>query len=220
LKEIQLFHISWLSSVLSIIIEGFSQAKPDKQVREIREEQIDKSRAWAYFNGASQGNPHVGGAEGLHFLRDGHVLEFKAGLGRGTNNLAEFMALKLLIMLVAEKDVHNIQFFGDSLDVINWMNGSCELNNYVLRPIFHDIRLVCPSFDEISFVHIYWERNMEADASSNAGPRGVAHAGELEDGALSEFFHDIIRTLVGSVFFLFVLFLYWRDMEHLILYVI
>ena len=46
---------------------------------------------------------------------------------RGTNNFVEHMELKLLLMLVIEKGVQNLQTFGDSLVVVNWINGFFSL---------------------------------------------------------------------------------------------
>jgi hypothetical protein len=39
------------------------------------------------------------------YLNDSHFLKFKVGLGRGTDNYVELMALKLTLMHVAEKCV-------------------------------------------------------------------------------------------------------------------
>jgi ribonuclease HI len=46
-------------------------------------------------------------------------LKFKAGLGRGTNNFDELMALKLVLILAAEKGVQKLQIFRDSMIVTN-----------------------------------------------------------------------------------------------------
>ena len=42
------------------------------------------------------------------------------GLGIGTNNFAELLALNLLLQIAGEKGIHNLQIFGDSKNVINW----------------------------------------------------------------------------------------------------
>jgi hypothetical protein len=51
-------------------------------------------------------------------------------------NIDELMALKLTLFLVVGKDVVKFQIFGDSLVVINWMQGVFSLENLCLRPIF------------------------------------------------------------------------------------
>lgn len=52
----------------------------EKLAKVIKEEQIDKSGAWAFFNGASQDDHFVCGASGVLYLFDDHFLKFKASL--------------------------------------------------------------------------------------------------------------------------------------------
>ena len=54
-------------------------------------------------------------------------ISFKAGLGHGTNNYAELLGLKLLLKLALENNITNLQVFGDSQLVINWVNGLYRL---------------------------------------------------------------------------------------------
>jgi hypothetical protein len=54
---------------------------------------------------------------------DPHCLKFKVGLGRGINIFSKLMALKLLLTLFVKKGITNIQIFGDSTMVVNWMRG-------------------------------------------------------------------------------------------------
>jgi len=42
------------------------------------------------------------------------------GLGNGTNNFIEIMALKVLLLFSKEKKVHSMKIFGDSMLFINW----------------------------------------------------------------------------------------------------
>jgi ribonuclease HI len=76
---------------------------------------------WAYFDGASQGNPPVGGLGGILYLSSNHNIAFKAGIGQETNNYCELMALKLTLQLAQEYGVTQLQIFGDSLLVIQWI---------------------------------------------------------------------------------------------------
>lgn len=48
-------------------------------------------------------------------MNDDHCYKFKTGLGGGPNNYAELFALKLLLMLAAEKGVLHIHIYGDSM---------------------------------------------------------------------------------------------------------
>jgi ribonuclease HI len=103
------------------------------------------------------------GEGGVIYLNDQRVITFKVGLCKGTNNLAELMALKPLLILSAKEGVPNIQISGDSLVVVNWMNGTYSLETYSLRPIYEKKQLAQTAFDSISFQHVYREKNVEAD---------------------------------------------------------
>ena len=69
-------------------------------IRLVVNEHIDNSYPWAYFDCSAARNPQICGAGGILFLTDGHFFTFSAGLGQGTNNYAELLALKLLILFV------------------------------------------------------------------------------------------------------------------------
>ena len=99
------------------------------KTRIITEEVIDKTKPWGFFDGSTSGKPQVCGAGGILFLKDDHYITFKAGLGVGTNNYAELFALKLLIILALDKQISNIQIFGDFLLVINWIFGKFGSHN-------------------------------------------------------------------------------------------
>jgi ribonuclease HI len=130
---------------------------------------IDKSNCWAYFDGASQNNSQVSGGGGVLYLKDTHFLKYKETFGRGTNNVAEFMALKITLMLVVEYGAIKLQVFGDSLMVINWMLGVCVVENFLLRPIYEELQRLKYLFTTLSFSHVYREHNIEADRLSKEG---------------------------------------------------
>jgi hypothetical protein len=46
------------------ILNSFLQFKDDKPIRYVEEENIDRSVAWIYFDGAAQRNPQICGAGG------------------------------------------------------------------------------------------------------------------------------------------------------------
>jgi ribonuclease HI len=49
------------------------------------------------------------------------------------------MALKLVLSLAQEFGVSQIQIFGDSLLVIQWMCKEMVLRNFTLQPLFDDV---------------------------------------------------------------------------------
>jgi ribonuclease HI len=72
---------------------------------------IDKSKGWCFFYGARQGLNELTGAGAILYLSDDHSVRFKAGLGNGSNNHAELMVHRSLLICAEEKNVNNIQIF-------------------------------------------------------------------------------------------------------------
>ena len=72
------------------------------------DEHIDKTTPWGCFDGSAAGVPQICGAGSLLYLSDEHYFTFSAGLGLGTNNYAELLALKLLITLALNNGVHTL----------------------------------------------------------------------------------------------------------------
>eukprot|EP00253_Pinus_taeda_P014847 PITA_14847 len=137
--------------------------EPSKKFQN-REEQIRPNIPWAYFDGASQNNS-VGAGLVIH-LNDSHSLSASVGIGTSSNNFAELSALKLLLCWLIHRHIFAIQIFGDSLNVIKWVNGNSRCQNYMLRPLLEEIMLLKQSFNVFSIDHIYRSRNEDADKLS------------------------------------------------------
>jgi ribonuclease HI len=103
---------------------------------------------------------------GCLYFSNSHFFTLKVGLGNGTNNYSELLALKLLILFVVEQGCRTLQVFGDSLVIINWTNGihRCHVSRFL--PLLEDVLHIKSLFDSISFSHIYRERNQLADRLS------------------------------------------------------
>ena len=81
--------------------------------------QVDKTTPWGLFDGPFQGQAMtIGILFSLH-ISESHYFLFKANMGRGTNNVGEFMALFYQLKIALEKGLSYLQVFGDSLLVIN-----------------------------------------------------------------------------------------------------
>jgi ribonuclease HI len=130
-------------------------------------ELIDKTGAWAYFDGASQGNPLVGGARGSSIYWT--LIKFKAILGGSTNNKTELMALKLVLMLNVQKGLQRLHAMRDSMIFIIWLREASDMQKLHLRPIYEEVLNIKINFNEVSFCHVDIERNILADALSKEG---------------------------------------------------
>jgi len=56
-----------------------------------------------------------------------------------------------------EKGITQLQVLKDSLLVIKWLKGKVVLRNFILQPLFYDIKNL-----QASFYHVYRENNLEA----------------------------------------------------------
>jgi ribonuclease HI len=74
----------------------------------------------------------------------------KMGLSKGINNYAELMTLILVLKKAKEKGLHSIQLFGDSMNVINWVQKTQSCHNIFLHPILREISTLLASFDSFS----------------------------------------------------------------------
>ena len=96
------------------LLRTFPQGDSVLKTRPVGAETIDKTYPWGFFDGSSSDDASACGAGGILYFSDKLSFSFKAGLGAGTNNIAELYALKLLLTLARMKDYAKIQIFGDS----------------------------------------------------------------------------------------------------------
>ena len=65
--------------------------------------EINKGIPWSFFDGASQGEPPLGGSRGVLYLPVLHKIQDKFAPGHCTNNKAELVALHLVLELAFKK---------------------------------------------------------------------------------------------------------------------
>ena len=75
---------------------------------DIQEEVIDKERSWAYFDGETLGDQLLCGGVGCLYITTSHFFLLKSGLGAGSNNYSEILALKFLLLFDVEKGCKTI----------------------------------------------------------------------------------------------------------------
>jgi len=123
---------------------------------------------------------------------DSHFFVLSAGLGEGSNNFAELMSLKLLLIFAIEKGCKKLNVFGDSKNVINWISLTQECRNRSLATLLYSIRTVLQNLENFSCRHVYRENNMVADLASKEGLNMVLgrwKITESRDGSTQEFYH-------------------------------
>eukprot|EP00253_Pinus_taeda_P036521 PITA_36521 len=150
-------------SIFSSIPEP-EEKRPQIQNKRV---QIKDGIPWAFFDGACQNN--IAGAGIFIHINANHSLKAFVGLGSRTNNFAELSALRLLLCWLIQRNIFTIQIFGDSLNVINWVNGKSSCKNQILKPMLEELQVLKSSFNSFSICHIYRDNNDDADKLSKEG---------------------------------------------------
>ena len=148
------------------IIHHFREPEKLLKHRPVREELIDKALPWSFFDGASQDRQLSCGGGGVLYKSESHYFHFSVGLGRGTNNYAELMTLRLLLLFALEQVCMSLQVYGDSLLVIEWAKELIQCHVMLLLPILEEVFLLKQQFNYLSFTHVFRERNGVADQLS------------------------------------------------------
>ena len=135
------------------------------------------------------------------FLNSTHHFQITMGLGTGSNNYVELMALKILLCFGIERNYKKIQIFGDSSVIINWINKTQKCRNLSLSALFEEAFRHLSHFYFITCKHVYKERNKEADRLSKTGlelEMGTWRILEWKEAVIYELFHrPFIDPLLG-----------------------
>lgn len=136
--------------------------------------------ATIYVDGGSRGNP---GPSGIGYCIVGeNGEEIKRGgefIGFATSRVAEYYALKKGIEEALALGLKSVRFVGDSMMMINQMNGVYKVKNRDLIPIYEDIRSLLGQFEAVAFLHVRREQNTIADREAN---RAINRHFEIPEG--------------------------------------
>jgi ribonuclease HI len=130
---------------------------------------VDCERPWDFFDGASKNKHQICGGGTMFHISNRVSFKIKMGLRSGTNNFAELMSIKLLLLFSKEKKLTSLQVFGDSQVVVKWVQNQQQCHNILLLPILEEVQRVVVSFDIFEIHHVFRERNMEVDRLSKEG---------------------------------------------------
>lgn len=124
--------------------------------------------ATLYVDGGSRGNPgpsgvgyYIVGENGEELARGGEFIGF------ATSRVAEYYALKTGLEKAIELGLKSVRVVGDSLMMINQMNGIYRVKNLDLAPIYEDVQRLLQNFEAVAFVHAKREQNVVADKEVN-----------------------------------------------------
>ena len=120
------------------------------------------------FDGCSKGNPGPAGAGAVIYKNEDEIWAASVYVGnKNTNNEAEYSGLILGLQNAISLNINNLVVEGDSLLVIKQMNKEYKVKSEKLLPLFEEAQLLVDQFENISFQHVYREKNTRADELSN-----------------------------------------------------
>ena len=136
-------------------------------------------RLLIHTDGAARGNPGPAGAGAI--LRDadtGEVMaEVAQGLGRATNNVAEWTAVRLALQEARRLGADRVDLRMDSQLVARQITGIYRVKHPDLQPIHAAVMALLRTFDGYTVGHVPRELNKDADRLSNVAidePRAFA----------------------------------------------
>ena len=121
-----------------------------------------------YVDGAAKGNPGPAAVAAVACLPDGEVLTSSArGIGRATNNVAEYRALLEGISLARTLRAREVVFRLDSELVVKQMTGEYKIKNKALKLLAAEAESEVACFERVTYEKIPRESNREADRLAN-----------------------------------------------------
>jgi probable phosphoglycerate mutase len=127
-----------------------------------------------YTDGGSRGNPGPAAASAI-IQDDAGIVRGKCGkyLGPCTNNVAEYFGVIIALEKLKEmtqnqeQDQTCLDFFLDSLLVVNQLTGKFKIKDLFLQKLAVKTQRLAKGFSRVSYQYIPREQNREADALVN-----------------------------------------------------
>ena len=131
-------------------------------------------RLLIHTDGAARGNPGPAGAGAiLREATSGEVVaESAEGLGRATNNVAEWTAVRLALEEARRLGAERVDLRMDSELVARQITGIYRVKHPDLKPIHGRVMELLRSFEGYTVGHVPRELNKDADRLSNVAIDG------------------------------------------------
>jgi ribonuclease HI len=125
-----------------------------------------------HTDGASLGNPGPAGAGGVIATPEGDVVEeFHEHIGRATNNVAEYEAVRIGLTRALAHGARRVLVRLDSELVANQLAGRFKIKDRKLVDAYLRVERVLSEFDDVRFEAIPREENSRADRLAQMGAR-------------------------------------------------
>ena len=134
-------------------------------------------RLLIHTDGAARGNPGPAGAGAILRDAEGRVVgEIAQGLGRATNNVAEWTAVRLALEEARRLGATQVDLRMDSELVARQITGIYRVKHPDLQPIHAAVMTMLRGFEGYTVGHVPRALNKDADRLSNVaidGPVGI-----------------------------------------------
>ena len=144
-----------------VVIQGASPQDVEALLRE------EGGHAYAYFDGASRGNPGPAAVGWVLVTSDGIAAEGGETVGRATNNQAEYEALIRALEAARDYGFDSVELKGDSELIVKQVTGAWNTNDPELREKRVTVRELLARFDDWDLAHVPREINERADELAN-----------------------------------------------------
>jgi ribonuclease HI len=126
------------------------------------------SKLTIYTDGGARGNPGPAAIGAVIYDEQRQIVsEISEYIGETTNNQAEYRAVVAAITKARELGASELDFFLDSLLVVEQLNGNYKVKNKDLAPLFVQIHNAGLGFRKVRYTHVRREQNKEADKLVN-----------------------------------------------------
>ncbi len=123
-----------------------------------------------YTDGASKGNPGPSGAGGVILTPEGETIEeFREHLGRTTNNVAEYEAVRIGLARALALGARRVTVRLDSELVSNQLSGRYKVKDTKLIDRYLKVGQLLSRLDSVKFETIPREKNTRADRLAQTG---------------------------------------------------
>lgn len=120
-----------------------------------------------YTDGGARGNPGPSGIGVVIWSGNELVGQYKAFIGKATNNQAEYKAVILALEEAKKLSPTELEFFLDSELVVKQLNREYKVKDKDLAPLFVQVWNLSMGFKKVTFSHVPREKNKEADKLVN-----------------------------------------------------
>jgi len=143
-----------------------------------------------HFDGCSKGNPGYAGIGIVIYKNNEEIYCSSKFIGIKTNNQSEYLALIFGLEEALKMGIDTISILGDSLLVINQINGIYKVKSDTLVELNQEANELKKQFKYIVFNHIVREKNKRADELSNIALLNISTVAEVAAVAAVESITD------------------------------